>query len=1499
MESTPDPELITRSLNFHGQPLQKLWEADLNTLSLELQDPDFEVYQQRQKHLSFQDRGKRQKLQQFIVKKASALFDSSMKNTSVKEKITSDEECYAVLPAYESFIQIDKQGKVRHFFQLVKPGDCIIGSIITKSVSGLLLKVICVDGEFARNVADLGIKGRKEASTCYRGKSDRKEGSACYRGKPDWKEGLACYHGELGRQGGSAFCPMSNIIPAADKKNLSRTYMMNDTVCCEVIEIIPDTDKLVCGMKGTLLPPGSDQGARLGLIHSDDFPPAYKKEIEMKGETYEQVLEKSVGFFNPNNINYLANHLGLGSTNHSNMLGLRGRFPEQDYASELRQVQASKWAFRSVAEGIEHFKSGRHSEAFQCLNKALNIDPRNVEGLVARGALYANSGSFQKAIEDFETALKLNPNHQNARKYMGETLVALGRSYEDENKFEDALKSYENCLALIPFHEEAQNSIEYLKNKILNSSKLSEPTEVIPGLSSSKTLEVKETLKQLLKTEEEEEKKDEKKSKSKKKKDRKSRKRRRRSSSSSSSSTSGSSRSSSSSSSSSSESSSGSSHSGSSPSRSRKSKKHKKRSKKDEKREKSLSPLSKRMALMDPSNEGEGLGGLLAQRLAHYNPPALPFSFAPHLEFSGQMARPVWDDSKMGMMVLPGSAAAFQVAPELSKMYDKELEYEQRVCRFLEQTKGDSEYEEKVRKFLEETARWKKERKAQEEKAKKKKKKEKKSKEKEKSKKKKRDDHDKKKKHKKQSRSSEKFDAKEFEEQMESKKFRDALRKELSAKEDFRKRKSIDDEEEFLYGSSDKKDLRMMGMDHIPDLDELESKLSAYYAKVEKDPGLPKGSQLTSLECSIAPAQHHACFQAGSAFRVRNNIRRLIYSSPMASLVLTDGFEKLPDQIIRDEKMEKEKRRHSPSPGKMKQHTSPKVMFVHHEDSKAEEILRAKEKKKMDMFAESPSPPGRGDGKGKLTASEAATVIAAKWKMQMNANNPRVKKREKPMVEKEPWEEVEEKRFIMYKDELEKTDSEDEGEIRKKKQPDDKFQRKSMRGESMRGESMSEKILAEGKNKDADDSINKAQQFVDKFQSGFRINPRSGGDKKNDDLPPLPPGMPPKTSFTIVPRKTVGSTISGMGPLAKGPKTDSDSGSSGDDMKKKQRENKISSRDSSRSRSRSREKVSHGSSKTSSQSGSYIKARSRSKSGSYERRRSRSGSYMRYRSGSRSRSYERYSRSRSRSHSYRSRSRSYDRYSRSRSRSEEGHYRRRSRSPSDDRRRRYNYYMNKYPGRYPRNRGTYYRPRFQNYNNMRGGQGNFQHRGRGFQNQKFQQNRNRPYNNNNNMRGRGGRGGQRGGRYFHHYNNKPGGGYRDYHNRRYESRGRSRDSDDREDRRSYSRETDDPMKKVDAAKEKINKYIEEENKKEDSVPRPNKRNEPLSEGEAEDDDDGLPPLPPGGPPSRDNYADRKSYEGKWAEKDGEEKRKVTEGPRLPPENSIDEMDKFLNKVKRR
>lgn len=353
-----------------------------------------------------------------------------------------------------------------------------------------------------------------------------------------------------------------------------------------------------------------------------------------------------------------------------------------------------------------------------------------MEGLVARGALYANSGNFQKAISDFETALKLNPNHGNARKYMGETLVALGRSYEEEEKLEEARKSYQSCLSLIPNHEEAQNSLKFLKNKTAVSKNLIEPTELLlPNLSTtSKPTDVNDALKQLLKNED-----DDKKEKKKKKKGKK-RKNRRHSSSSSSSSSSGSSESSSSSTTNSSDSS-----TTSGDSDFKKKKKHRSRSHRREKQS-SLSPLSKRMAMMGQSQD--------TPSTYTFNKPAANTLFDFNLE------QPV----------------------EAPKPTD-----EQRLRMFLQETKGDSDYEEKVRKFLEESSKWKKDKRGDEKK--KKRKKERKTKK----------DSKKKKKEKKVKRKG--FDLSDFE---DHKKLRDAIKKELNKSKKSKKHAIQSDEEDLL-----------------------------------------------------------------------------------------------------------------------------------------------------------------------------------------------------------------------------------------------------------------------------------------------------------------------------------------------------------------------------------------------------------------------------------------------------------------------------------------------------------------------------------------------------------------------------------------------------------------------------------------------------------------------------------------------------------------------------
>jgi len=42
---------------------------------------------------------------------------------------------------------------------------------------------------------------------------------------------------------------------------------------------------------------------------------------------------------------------------------------------------------------------------------------------------YANSESYRRALEDFDAALAINPDHSNAQKYTCDTLLALARRY--------------------------------------------------------------------------------------------------------------------------------------------------------------------------------------------------------------------------------------------------------------------------------------------------------------------------------------------------------------------------------------------------------------------------------------------------------------------------------------------------------------------------------------------------------------------------------------------------------------------------------------------------------------------------------------------------------------------------------------------------------------------------------------------------------------------------------------------------------------------------------------------------------------------------------------------------------------------------------------------------------------------------------------------------------------------------------------------------------------
>ncbi|VDP12028.1 unnamed protein product [Soboliphyme baturini] len=121
----------------------------------------------------------------------------------------------------------------------------------------------------------------------------------------------------------------------------------------------------------------------------------------------------------------------------------------------------------AVTKGIERLRQGLSTEALQLFNKALEVDPTNIDALVARGALYANTDCFALAVKDFEEALKLDSSHSNARKYLLETLMTQAKMLEKRGKRDRAAKLYRKVLNLDSEHQEAFQRLQKLSEKEL------------------------------------------------------------------------------------------------------------------------------------------------------------------------------------------------------------------------------------------------------------------------------------------------------------------------------------------------------------------------------------------------------------------------------------------------------------------------------------------------------------------------------------------------------------------------------------------------------------------------------------------------------------------------------------------------------------------------------------------------------------------------------------------------------------------------------------------------------------------------------------------------------------------------------------------------------------------------------------------------------------------------------------------------------------------------
>ncbi len=99
-----------------------------------------------------------------------------------------------------------------------------------------------------------------------------------------------------------------------------------------------------------------------------------------------------------------------------------------------------------IEKGDLYFDEGRYQKALDTYNKALTIEPKNIDALICIGLCYRNLEDYDKAIEFYNTALEIEPDNKTA-------LNNKGYALEMKDQIEDAIEMYKKSLEIDPNYD--------------------------------------------------------------------------------------------------------------------------------------------------------------------------------------------------------------------------------------------------------------------------------------------------------------------------------------------------------------------------------------------------------------------------------------------------------------------------------------------------------------------------------------------------------------------------------------------------------------------------------------------------------------------------------------------------------------------------------------------------------------------------------------------------------------------------------------------------------------------------------------------------------------------------------------------------------------------------------------------------------------------------------------------------------------------------------------